>query len=702
MYPISSTVKALFEAEQRQILRITGTDKNGASINITDADIMQDSFSIDRFSCNGSKIEVGTAIASELEFKLNNTDGRFNNIVFEGAELFVEIGIADWTQDNPTINWIPCGYYIPDQQPRRLDIITIKAMDRMQLLDRTQPALAKWTTNTGAVITDNNSNEIDFNAYVGFPNTVQGIINTVCEFCGITLGQNVGSLPNATYNLAYMPKMQQQVTFRNLIQWCAGIMGTNAWFDWNGYLRFSWYDNTTDYESTTANRYKSDYHENDLTITGVQYTNAQNVVIVSGSAVYALDLKDNLLVAPFIAEVLPVLRNALMGYTYRPFTASAINAPYLWPMDVVTFTDKDGIEYESALTNVNFGINGTTWLESVGETEQTNKNTAPTQLSPEQAQLINEAINSTQELSESLDQEGVFNRLTNGGEAQGIYLQDGKLYINGSYMRIGMITDGTGANYWNLNTGDFMLSPGANLGDKTVTQINDGITNAQSTANSAQNAVNTLDNSLNQQGVFNRLTNNGAAQGIYMQNGQLYINMSYARAGTLVLGGLNNQNGLLQVLNANGTEIGTWNNNGLSATGQFTSKSSNGQYVVDVLDGEIRLLNNNAVAGKIQWSPATIRRPNATVFSGDTVAMETNDAYIIANGRNISIGSETEVYLNSYTIHLGSTVLKVTKFDSSGSIIDSQNGYTGELRFNDGDGIAHAVYFLNGIVYSVS
>ena len=593
MYPISSAVKALFDAEQRQVLRITGTDKNGASIYITDADIMQGSFSIDRFSCNGNKIEVGTAIASELEFKLNNTDGRFNSIVFEGAELFVEIGIADWTQDNPTINWIPCGYYTPDQQPRRLDIITIKAMDRMQLLDKTQPAPTPWTTNTLAVITDDYGNEIDFNTYVRFPNTVIGIIDVVCTFCGVTLGQDISSLPNATYTLAYMPQMQQQVTFRNLIQWCAGIMGTNAWFDWNGLLRFSWYDNVTDYESTTANRYSSDYFENDITITGVQYTNAQNVVIVSGSADYALDLKDNLLVAPFIAEVLPVLRNALSGYTYRPFTASAINAPYLWPMDVVTFTDKDGIEYESALTNVNFGINGATWLESVGETEQTNSSVAPTQLTPEQAQLINEAINSTQELSDSLDQEGVFNRLTNNGEAQGIYMQDGKLYIN----------------------------------------------------------------------------------------------LTYARAGTLVLGGLNDQNGLLQVLNATGEVIGFWNNNGLSATGQFTSKSTNGQFIVEISNGEIRLINNNIVVGKIQWSAANSYRPNSVVFNGDTASLESSDSQVIVNDKNID---------------LVCTNLSMTQLDSNGDYVIDHTGYTGTLQFDDGDGITHIIEFLNGIVWSVS
>ena len=40
---------------------------------------------------------------------------------------------------------------------------------------------------------------------------------------------------------------------------------------------------------------------------------------------------------------------------------------------------------------------------------------------------------------EDLDQEDVFNKLTNGGEAQGIYIQDGQLYLNASYMMTGTL-----------------------------------------------------------------------------------------------------------------------------------------------------------------------------------------------------------------------------------------------------------------------
>jgi len=57
--------------------------------------------------------------------------------------------------------------------------------------------------------------------------------------------------------------------------------------------------------------------------------------------------------------------------------------------------------------------------------------------------------------------------------------------------------------------------------------------NAQTTADGAQTAVTTLDTSLDTTGVFNRLTNNGTLQGLYMQNGELYMNASYIQAGTL-------------------------------------------------------------------------------------------------------------------------------------------------------------------------
>ena len=162
MYPITNTVKALFDAEQNKILRITGTDKNGTAISITDADVILGGFSVDRYCCNGEKLEIGTAIAGELNLTLNNTHGAFDSIIFEGAELFVEIGIADWTQETPSVTYIPIGYFTPDQQPRRLSMISIKALDRMTRFDAVHPTLTPWTDNNGNQMTDGNGAVIYF------------------------------------------------------------------------------------------------------------------------------------------------------------------------------------------------------------------------------------------------------------------------------------------------------------------------------------------------------------------------------------------------------------------------------------------------------------------------------------------------------------------------------------------------------------
>ena len=77
-------------------------------------------------------------------------------------------------------------------------------------------------------------------------------------------------------------------------------------------------------------------------------------------------------------------------------------------------------------------------------------------------------------------------------------------------------------------------------------------------------AVDELNKSLDQEEIFNRLTNNGEEQGVYLLNGKLYLNFSFARGGTLKLGGENNGNGEFCVYDENNELIGSWNNKGFS------------------------------------------------------------------------------------------------------------------------------------------
>ena len=500
MYPITNEVKALFEAEQTKVLRITGTDKNGTAITITDDNVLVDSFQVDRYSCNGQKLEIGTAISAQMSFKLENNDGQYDSIIFEGTELFVEVGVADWTQENPTVHWVPCGYFTPDEQPRRMATISITALDRMMRFDAIPPTLTPWTTSSGEYMTDSQGNIIYFLSNVRFPCTVAALVQRVALLCSVPFTQNLTGLPNANLVIDQLPVLEQQITFRNIIQWCAGIMGTNAWIDWTGSLRFSWYNNATGYVSTIDNRYSSDLYENDLTVTGVGYTNNSNIFVVAGTDEYALDMSGNYMAAAKISTILSAVNGALNGFTYRPFVASAINAPYLWPMDAITFTDKDGNNHSSVLTNVTFGLNGTTALQSKGETAETNSRVKPSGVNSETAQMIERAVQVARDLDKSLTQEEIFNRLTDNGETQGLLLYDGKVYLNAEYIQAGTLVT-------NLLLAAILTIGGANNGNGSIRILDE---NGNAIGTWDKNGLTCNKGSINlNNGVFN-VTNAGA------------------------------------------------------------------------------------------------------------------------------------------------------------------------------------------------
>lgn len=89
-------------------------------------------------------------------------------------------------------------------------------------------------------------------------------------------------------------------------------------------------------------------------------------------------------------------------------------------------------------------------------------------------------------------------------------------------------------------------------------------------------AVDDLNKKLNQEEIFNRLTNNGVEQGVYMKDGKLYLNFTYALGGVLNLGGKNNGNGELQVYDENGNVIGSLSKNGFRI--EQAEKISLGEY----------------------------------------------------------------------------------------------------------------------------
>lgn len=54
---------------------------------------------------------------------------------------------------------------------------------------------------------------------------------------------------------------------------------------------------------------------------------------------------------------------------------------------------------------------------------------------------------------EQMDQKALFDRLTNGGADQGLYMSNNRVYVNATYIATGTLADAKGRNSWNLKEG---------------------------------------------------------------------------------------------------------------------------------------------------------------------------------------------------------------------------------------------------------
>ena len=416
------------------------------SFTITEADIVQGGLKIDRYSVTNSKIEVGSAVASELSLKLRNYDGKFDNVSFEGAVLYVKVGV--WS-DDPTalghfvlgqsvlgalngignfilgknligdagtkaqVIWIPCGRFIIDTSPRKLQIITVSALDYMVKFDKA----------------------VDVSK-ISFPIHVDALIQKICELCSVSLLTDVTALPNHQYSIGGFPSSSQQLTYRQCLQWCAQLTGTCAFMNEDGQLVLKWYEQTA-VTVTMNERYTSDLLENDITITGFTCDVSDEATYLAGTNEYALDLSDCGFLTNSYDGVLKELLAARGGFSYRPYSATIKSAPYLFPMDMIRYKDKDGAFHNTIVTNVTFSLNCNTSISGAGETVTSSSYAQST------SGVTNQQASTNRQTNESLETKATkkeLHSMMTFTESEGLVIThegwDGKVQITGEDIRV--------------------------------------------------------------------------------------------------------------------------------------------------------------------------------------------------------------------------------------------------------------------------
>ncbi|MFR3058458.1 MAG: phage tail spike protein [Collinsella sp.] len=405
-------------------------------------------------------------------------------------------------------------------------------------------------------------------------------------------------------------------------------------------------------------------------------------------------------------------------------------------------------------------------------------------------------------LDEALGQKSIFDRLTNNGETQGVYLKDGKVYINATYMdtgvldadllKAGIITDKAGKNFWDLTTGEFSLSSDASVGGGDVgssvvavdvqygnstssstvpttwttyadwkqgqylwTRLkltladgnteyttahrmadNDGIGVSQvreqyylSTSSTAQTGGNwyyyqptwvsgryywtrseitwsdgtktyttpvlaraltsgnqstdDLDEDLDQREVFNRLTNNGQTQGIYLSGGLLYINASYIETGIISDRlGRNTWNLSTGKLTTNYMTA-----NNISANGTFECGSASN--LLRLINGEIRGLENGTQIGCIDFSAHSYNIDNPSIkYRGIQMTAE---GTVRISSPQISTAASSNESTTATICHTGNHMLHYVS-----EVHDNGNGTVGWTNS------WRSINFINGLCTTCS
>lgn len=109
--------------------------------------------------------------------------------------------------------------------------------------------------------------------------------------------------------------------------------------------------------------------------------------------------------------------------------------------------------------------------KKAASTDATNKANAALEAAKSYAD--NTATSHVNTFEKALTQQYIFNKLTNNGQLQGLYMSGGLLYVNATYLRSGIISGAR--SYWNLDSGQFVMTD-AN-GMRTVLLDGDGNSN---------------------------------------------------------------------------------------------------------------------------------------------------------------------------------------------------------------------------------
>lgn len=489
-----------------------------------------------------NNLSVGNAVSASCVFSV-----RTSNSIPRSAEVQIKIRLTDGVT---TSEWLTQGtFYISRRSVDPVTgVITLECYDALLKTNADMPALLPWTTQAGDVVTTNSGEWLYFSA--SYPRNMADLLNDLLLILGLELDARTVINTGAIYTI---DSVDAGMSIHDVFCKIAAANGGNWIITPENKLRLVPLISAAGAQ-TSANAVQVNGVIGDIgvgtsgTITGVRYDISGQKILVGADTGIVLD-------ADVSAAVAQALYTKINGYTYQSYSFSgAIYDPAAELGDYLNRLDNvhSVLYIETATLGATY--RGTISAPDPGEIsdEYPYIGGASKTLAAAKAYAQQVAEEKVNNLDDSLNQLSIFNRLTGGGAVQGLYLYDGKVYLNASYIKSGTMV------------ADFIKGGLLTMGG----------------SNNVNGSIIILDASGNTIGTWN---NNGinATAGTFSGDitgatGTFIGEMSASgiKGGTLTLGGANNVNGKVYVKDANGNVIGTWNNNGIVIEGgQFIAST---------------------------------------------------------------------------------------------------------------------------------
>lgn len=731
------------------------------------------SYSINEATSSSGKFEVGAAVIKEYSVVLNNMDGKFDGYDFEGADILARVGLK---LVDSTWEILQKGRYRVVSAKAAELTIQVRAYDSMLFFDRPYSESS-----------------------LSYPATLLQIIQDACGDCGMTY--DAGTIEMSGYVVQTRPD-DGALTYRDIISFCAQIMGCYARINHMDRLSFGWYafdsipegldggnfegasipyENGDVADGGDFNDYSSGYtydsgtfldaekyhhfynlstqsiNTDDITITGVMASAKEEKdgkeSYLYGTDEYALVLSDNPLIQKGKAQtVAKHVGGKLVGSTFRPLSITVQSDPCVEAGDVAIVTDRKQRSYATVLTNTTFTMGGLQKVECSAETP-TEKNYAKygavTKLLAKANEQAGQKLSAYDIAVKQMNQlaantMGFYSTVITQpdgsvlayrhdkpklAESKTVYKSgiDG-FFVTQEYQGTDEATEAAGkwkagfdaegnavvnilsaigvnADWINAGTlritknGKTVFYADVDTGKVDIVADSFALSSGETIESIAESAASNAVEGQTQDDIFNKLTKNGALKGIYMQNGQMYINASYLvsgflsadriQGGTMILGGAGNGNGRLVIKDASGNQIGYIDNTGVHITaGTFSGKlqAATGSFSgnITATGGSIGGLNidNNGLTQKVD-----ISNSEGTGFFEITIDSNGIDFYRefkyyddrvepIEEGTSIKNSSITTSTLHADTLKLspaylktGNSAAKAIGISSSGNIV---------------------------------